>query len=105
MAAPTWRATTRLIAAALTSSYEPSSRNQLSNVEPMFFFFMLSLSPFSSERQINILLRRFLGLFHEPMQQDQTVLADDPAVRRVQALQPFPYRLAPRIRAIKARRQ
>jgi hypothetical protein len=33
-----WRATTRLIAAALTYLYRPSSRRKLSRVEPIFFF-------------------------------------------------------------------
>ena len=40
MAASTCRARTRLIALAVTSAYMPSSRSQLSQDDPICFFFI-----------------------------------------------------------------
>jgi hypothetical protein len=81
MAPSTWRATIRLMAFALTSSYRPSSRSQLSKVEPMFFFF----SPwpfFPPDREIDILFGRLLRLLHETVQEHHAVALAFATTRR-----------------------
>jgi hypothetical protein len=69
IAASSWRARTRPIAVAVTSSWMPSSRSQLSNDAPTFFFLMLLCPLLSTPREVEIMLCGLLRFFDEAMQQ------------------------------------